>query len=151
MRHLTRSSAAPAGDEPPAWPHRDLLLQRQQELLRRSAELRGELSAEVRAGWHSVEAPIDLLLHLRGLVLGLRQRGRDLRDQHPWVGILSVLWPVLLRRVWRLVWRHKSAATSHADPPGLVRRLLQAVQWARRGIKLWRLFSQAAPSARPPG
>ncbi len=143
--------AAGEADKQALWPHRDLLLQRQQQLLMRSAELRGELASELRAGWRSVETPLDLLLRLRSVVVELRRRGRDLRARHPWLAASAVLWPVLLHRVWRLVRRRKAAAAkAAANKPGRLARLLLLVQWTRRAIKLWRLFERPDARSRPP-
>ncbi len=152
----TDSSASPAAlaarvaDSQELWPHRELLLQRQQQLLIRSAELRGELASELRAGWRSVETPLDLLLRLRSVVVELRRRGRELRARHPWLAASAVLWPVLLHRVWRLVRRRKAAAKAAADKPGRLARLLLLVQWTRRAIKLWRLLERPGARSRPP-
>ncbi|MBK6851842.1 MAG: hypothetical protein IPG93_09550 [Burkholderiales bacterium] len=142
--------AASDADKQALWPHRDLLLQRQQQLLLRSAELRGELASELRAGWRGVETPLDLVLRVRSVVVELRRRGRELRARHPWLAASAVLWPVLLHRVWRLVRRRKAAAKAAADKPGRLARLLLLVQWTRRAIKLWRLLERPGARSRPP-
>jgi hypothetical protein len=153
MRRMTAADVAArkVGDEPEVWPHRELLLQRQQQLLLRSAELRGELAAELRAGWRSVETPIDLLLRLRNVVVELRRRGRDLRERHPWLAASLVFWPPLLRRVWRLLHRRKPAADEarsgqDAGPgkAGKLALLIQAIRWSRRVMRLVRYFSASA-------
>lgn len=145
------SPAAPDIDRRAGWPSRDQLLARQRQLLLRSAELRGELSAELRAGWRSVEAPLDLALRVRQVVIDLRRWGGELRDRHPWLSLTTPLWPMLARRLWRLVRRRSPGrADAAADRPGHLLRLLQLLQWARRAIHLWRLFVPAAPTGRPP-
>lgn len=150
MRPLS-TSAARGADAPEAWPHREVLLQRQQQLLIRSDELRGELAAELRAGWRSVATPLDLLLRVRNVVVEMRRCGRELRARHPWLAATAILWPMALRRVWRLARRRDAAASKpEADRPGRLIRLLRLVRWTRRAIRLWRLFTQAAPSGRPP-
>jgi hypothetical protein len=143
--------AARDADKQALWPHRDLLLQRQQKLLIRSAELRGELASELRTGWRSVETPLDLVLRLHALMTSLRERVRDLRQRHPWLALTAVAWPLLLRRVWRLLRRRQAAPSSTDDEhAGGFARLLLTVQWTRRAIKLWRLFTRTAPTSRPP-
>jgi hypothetical protein len=155
--HRTRATGSPSAvaardaDKQALWPHRDLLLQRQQQLLSRSAELRGELASELRAGWRSVETPLDLLLRLHALVTSLREHGRDLRQRHPWLALTAVVWPLLLRRAWRLLRRRKAAPGSTDDErQGGFARLLLMVQWTRRAIKLWRLFGRPDTRTRPP-
>jgi hypothetical protein len=140
-------AAKKTGNKLEAWPHRELLLQRQQQLLMRSAELRGELAADLRAGWRSVETPVDLVLRLRSIVIELRQHARNLRAQHPWLAASLVFWPPLLRRVWRLL-RRKSAkvdaVADRPDEPGLAARLINAIRWARRVMRIVRYFSASA-------
>jgi hypothetical protein len=148
------------------WPHRELLLQRQQALLLRSADLRRELAAELSSGWQAVETPVNLLLRLLELLGQLRQGAAGLRAQHPWLAMVLVPmgWPAL-RWLWRRL-RRKGAQGSvtrtdqddtaaSADQNGSGRRqasgrlarLLRTLHWARRGFRLLRLL-QGRPTPR---
>ncbi|MFM2065636.1 MAG: hypothetical protein RLZZ584_545 [Pseudomonadota bacterium] len=145
----------------PGWPHRDQLLARQHELIRRSAELRGELSAELRTGWQRVETPLNLALRLGELLGSARRSLGELRAQHPWLAATLVLWPPLLRMVWRRLRgrparRDEAAAGSGAgsrtanERPSRAAQLLRLLRWARWAARCVRLLTagSAGPSSR---
>jgi hypothetical protein len=149
-RHLTRETGAQPS--PSVWLDRRRLELRQQALLRRSAALRGELGAEMRAGWQQIEAPVDLALRLRDLVSELHRHFSKLRERHPVLTSTAVLWLPWIRLVWR---RLRGNSEGSATTPGntqrhsRLRRLVGTWRWIRIGLRIARLFGVPASRRRP--
>ncbi|MEY4749333.1 MAG: hypothetical protein RIQ60_1547 [Pseudomonadota bacterium] len=136
-----------------AWPSRAQLLSRQQELIRRSAELRGELTSELRAGWQLVATPIDLALRLRDLLADVHRRMADLRSRYPRLAATLLLWQALSRLVWRRLRRRKTRGLAReVDDAGRRRagrwvQLLRVLRWARWAVQAARLLSGTASTS----
>lgn len=126
-------------DTTPPGSHRQLLAARQQALIDRSSQLRGELAAELAEGWQQLETPVGWWLRLKSAAAAVTQGVRDQTQQRPWLGLLL---PMVALPAWRWLRRlgRADAAAAHTQRAARTARVFLPRRLWRGALRVITLY-----------